>query len=57
MSDQDGCVISAKVETELRDKIRRLADRNERSFSAEVRVALRSHVAVFDDQREENGDG
>jgi hypothetical protein len=37
-------MLSATVEKDLADQLRRLAKKNERSVSAEVRIALRSHV-------------
>lgn len=36
--------ISAEVERRLRDELLALAERNDRSFSAELRVALRAHI-------------
>ena len=37
-------VISAIIEARLREELRALAKRNDRSFSAELRIALREHV-------------
>jgi predicted transcriptional regulator len=39
-------VVSANVDTEIKHAIDRLARANDRSFSAEVRVALRRHLAL-----------
>lgn len=36
--------IGAEVEESLRDELKDIAKRNERSFSAEIRRALRLHV-------------
>jgi predicted transcriptional regulator len=41
---QDEVTVSARVERRLRDDLQQVADRNERSFSAELRRALRLHV-------------
>jgi len=36
--------ISARIEERLRDELRKLAHQNDRTFSQEVRRALRLHV-------------
>jgi predicted DNA-binding protein len=36
--------ISARIETETRDALAELARRNERSFAAEVRLAIRAYL-------------
>lgn len=38
-------ILSAQVPVELAEALRRQAESNERSVSAEVRLALRAHVA------------
>jgi hypothetical protein len=42
---EEQVMISLICEASLRDAIRALADKAERSMSAEVRLALREHVA------------
>ena len=37
-------VLTVRVEDHLRDDLKRLAEENDRTFSAEVRRALRLHV-------------
>ena len=41
---RDVVTISAQVEAELRDRLRELAEENERSFSAELRLALKAYL-------------
>lgn len=36
--------VAAQVPAELADRLKALADRNERSASAELRIALRAHL-------------
>jgi hypothetical protein len=43
-------LIGAHVPQELRDAVRLIAREHERSFSAEVRLALRQHVAHLNDE-------
>jgi predicted transcriptional regulator len=42
-------ILAARVDRELRTKLERIARRNDRSTSAELRVALRRHVADMRD--------
>jgi hypothetical protein len=41
----DHALIAFKAPLSLRDDLRRMAERSERSVSAEIRHALREHVA------------
>jgi hypothetical protein len=39
--------LSARIPQSLRDELERLAEAHERSTSAELRVAVRSHLAEY----------
>jgi predicted DNA-binding protein len=44
-------IVSAQLPTSLAERLRELAAENDRSFSAELRIAAREHLERADDQR------
>ena len=44
MNNVDTVIVAARVEAELAERVRELADAGDRSLSREIRRALREHV-------------
>jgi TraY domain len=51
--DEKPTTVAILVDRELRDRLERAAAESERSLGAEVRVALRRHLAQADDNETE----
>ena len=50
---EPSAIVSAQVDLETRDELRRRAAEADRTVSAEIRVAIREHLRREDEKKEE----